>query len=107
MPRYGYKCATCKEYFELAMRIAEYTGEKECPHCGAMGERVFEPPNIIPDIKPYYDRGMGVQINTRQDKKALMKERGLEPADESLTREAEEILGEQYGKENRRPPKTH
>lgn len=107
MPRYGYRCYTCGTEFEMVLRVDEYTGEKPCPHCMAHAERVFDPPHIMPDIQPYYDKGMGAWVNTRQDRKAMMQERGLQPADESLTRKAEEILGEQYDKENRRPPKAH
>jgi len=100
MPRYGYKCATCGMEFELVLRVADYAGEKKCPHCGAMGERVFEPPYVIHDIKPYYDRGLGTWVNSRQDRKAIMQSQGLVEADGSGAREAEELLGEQYDKEN-------
>ena len=107
MPRYGYKCAVCKTEFVEQLSVDEYTGERPCPHCRGNGERMFEPPYIMPDIKPYYDRGAGTWVKSRQDRAVMMKERGLQPADESLTRKAEEILGEHYDKTNRRPPKAN
>jgi putative FmdB family regulatory protein len=107
MPRYGYVCDLCGTMFDLNLRLADYTPVADCPNCGDVSRRIFEPPYVIHDIKPYYDRGLGAWVQSRQDRKAIMRSRGLVEADSSSAREAEEILGEQYDKENRRPPKAN
>lgn len=84
--------------------------EEECIYCGCMGERCFPPdsaPYVIYDIKPYHDKGMGVDVHSRSEKKAFMKAKGLVEGSDSFTKEAEEIVKEQYAKRNKRPPKIN
>jgi hypothetical protein len=66
MVRISAVCGECKKY---------YQGET-CPNCSKeKGDTV----NFIADFhEEYYDHGLGTVVKSRQHRKALMKERGLE-----------------------------
>ena len=80
---------------------------EDCPYCGASGERTYDAPYVIEDIRPYYDRGLGCWVNSRTDKKATMDSMGLVEVGNDGISDAEEILGEEYAKKDRRPPKIN
>lgn len=83
MPRYDYVCQTCGKEEERVERIADVAVECGCGK-GIMLRKFSPPAHIITDIEPYYDQhlagqdGVPVYVKSRQHKKALLKERGLE-----------------------------
>ena len=80
MPRYDYFCERCGKRVEHRCSLSEYRREIDCPHCGERVERCFDPdsaPFVINDIEPYYDRGLDMHIQSRTDKRAILKEKGL------------------------------
>jgi len=107
MPRYGYYCDKCGKKFEIDCRMDERRKEVECPYCGNLGERTYDVPYVIEDIKPYYDRGLGCWVNSRTDKRAILASRGLVEVGNDNIGETEDLLGEEYAKKNRRPPKIN
>lgn len=67
MVRIGAICGECAKY---------YQGE-DCPLCG--GHQSKETINIIQDFHgEYWDAGLGEVVKSRQHRKKLMKEKGLE-----------------------------
>jgi putative FmdB family regulatory protein len=111
MPRYEYMCGSCGRRFELNLRMADYRRWWDCPRCSKQAERIYTPdsaPYIINDIVPYHDKGLGMDIHSRSERRAIMKQRGLvEAGDDKSVGEAEEVLGEKYDRENRRPPEIN
>ena len=91
--------------------MAERQDEEPCIYCGTPSERDFPPdaaPYVINDIKPYHDKGLGVDIGSRSERRAIMTERGLvEVGNDNMAKEAEEIVKEQYARNNKRPPKIN
>ena len=107
MPRYGYYCDKCGKKFEVERRMDDRRDEEECPYCGSIGERTYDAPYVIEDITPYYDRGLGCQVNSRADRRAIMNSMGLTEAGNTDIGKTEELLGEEYAKRNKRPPKVN
>lgn len=84
MPTYDFYCDTCGKIENIFTHINDTF--IECPICGnAPAKRLFSPPRmIIPDIQPYYDEhlagpdGNPVYVQSRQHKRQILKELGLE-----------------------------
>lgn len=94
MPRYDYECRSCGLVFEAYNKMKDCKNAR-CPSChGECGQVFITPPVVFKEILPYFDRGMGVQVQDRSDRKRKMDERGFVEADESLTRQAKEIRQE-------------
>lgn len=82
MPNYDFKCESCGVTEEFFAHINETT--LSCI-CGGTMKRLFSPSvYIIPDISPYIDEnlagpdGKPVYVMSRQHKRQILKERGLE-----------------------------
>lgn len=95
---YYYECE-CGYKFDRKSDVR--LGKRKCPECGKRAPLVrmdsgkpMNTVNIIFDLKPHFDRGMGKWVKSRQHKRALMEENGLQEADPSLAEKAEEILEE-------------
>lgn len=94
MPMYDYQCDACSLVFESYNRMSACRSA-ECPKCGKPASQVFiTPPQAFREILPYYDNGLGEQVQDRADRKRIMDKKGLVEADESLTRMAKEIREE-------------
>jgi len=79
MPHYDYRCVDCDTLFS-DVRTVKDRNDIKCHKCGGEAyisiERAM--PNVIPDMKPYHDKGMDKMVYSRQDRKNKMKEMGLE-----------------------------
>lgn len=95
MPRYDFECRDCGHTFEGVSRMDD-RHSVVCPKCGGATDILMSTSvNIIGDMEPYYDRGMGEWITSRSDRRTKMKLRGLQEGhDESTLREARDTLGE-------------
>ena len=114
MPVYQYRCDNCALLFEEASTV-DARNIVVCPNCGSMPPRVSHwfatPPNIVPDIPEYFDRGMGhgetgqgVHIRGRSHRRDEMRRRGLtEAGDSSLVKESKELLAEHAERKRLRP----
>jgi len=94
MPMYDFECAVCGRTFES---FAHVDGRYDivCPYCGGQANVVIlSTPAVHFDIDPYYDKGLGCVVKSRADKRAKMREKGLEEDDGSLYKKAKEILEE-------------
>lgn len=71
MPLYEYECLGCGGMTE---RLAPVTlSAINCPTCDGPASRILSLPVIRGELTPYYDEGLGVRIETRQQRAALMK----------------------------------
>jgi len=79
MPLYDYQC-TCGFKFETFQSV-EKRNQTDCPKCGKTAFMKFSPTNVIPHIfSPYLDEHIDddpVFIETRQQKKDILKNKGL------------------------------
>lgn len=79
MPLYSYECSACGTVHDL-MREMKFRGATVmCKVCGAWCKRIVERCNVV-TFQPYYDEGLGSDVYSLRDKRALMKLRGVEEA---------------------------
>ena len=75
--RYDYACPRCGP-FEAWARVADRHATR-CPGCGALGTLQISTPTVLPDTVPAYeDRGLGARIESRSQRRRLMRDRSLE-----------------------------
>jgi len=58
VPRYDYRCESCKEEFELVQTFAE-AGKGACPDCGGAGQRVYHAVPVIYKGSGFYTTDYG------------------------------------------------
>ena len=58
MPRYDYRCESCKEEFELVQSFAE-AGKGACPVCAGAGQRVYHAVPVIYKGSGFYTTDYG------------------------------------------------
>ena len=58
MPRYDYRCESCKNEFELVQTFAE-AGKGTCPTCSGAGQRVFHAVPVIYKGSGFYTTDYG------------------------------------------------
>ncbi|HIL30795.1 MAG TPA: FmdB family transcriptional regulator [Dehalococcoidia bacterium] len=58
MPRYDYRCESCKEEFELRQTFAE-AGKGTCPLCSGKGQRVYHAVPVIYKGSGFYTTDYG------------------------------------------------
>ena len=58
MPRYDYRCESCKEEFELVQSFAE-AGKGACPVCSGAGQRVYHAVPVIYKGSGFYTTDYG------------------------------------------------
>ncbi|MCH8801068.1 MAG: FmdB family transcriptional regulator [Chloroflexi bacterium] len=58
MPRYDYRCESCKSEFELVQTFAE-AGKGACPACSGAGQRVFHAVPVIYKGSGFYTTDYG------------------------------------------------
>ncbi len=79
MPFFNYKCCKCGGKGE---RLIVSKADRTCIDCDAaivVGDRVLSPYDGISlrSFTPYFDAGLGVQLNSQRERQMIMKERGL------------------------------
>lgn len=89
-----YKCNACSHGFEAIIDRRDdekYDSDQECPKCSAVDSR------WVPSVRidrwserfPYYDRGLGVMLQSKAHRAQICKERGLTPVDGDWDLESE------------------
>jgi putative FmdB family regulatory protein len=58
VPRYDYRCESCKEEFELVQSFAE-AGKGACPVCSGAGQRVYHAVPVIYKGSGFYTTDYG------------------------------------------------
>ena len=83
MPRYGYRCPSCSQEFEMIKRIVDVDNIERCPFCDSKckpQDRIISTPALHNTAveHPEYDPGLGMIINSNAHRRQIAKERGLE-----------------------------
>lgn len=83
MPTAEYRCRACGAHFEWQFAVSEwpFPDPVGCPRCTQPCSRYFSsPPAMSPDPHwtGYYDQQLGRYISSRDEKRRLLKEKGLE-----------------------------
>jgi putative FmdB family regulatory protein len=78
---YDYECRRCHYRFEDFRRVGDrYTST--CPRCGKTAYMTFSPPRAVHIFQPYWDEHIGkdgpVYLESRRQKRRMLKEQGLE-----------------------------
>ena len=83
MPTAEYHCLACGIEYEYHFTVEQwpYVEEFQCVSCGGRATRYFSaPPSMSPDPhwQGYFDQQLGKYITSRDEKKRLLKAKGLE-----------------------------
>lgn len=83
MPTVEYRCTGCAVEYETTRHASEWPFPDAfvCPSCGSAAVRYFSrPPSMSPDPHwtGYYDQQLGKWISSRDEKRRILKEKGLE-----------------------------
>lgn len=85
MPRYEYVCENCGIRVERYSSVDERVPQTFCPSCRLVtAHRDFSGVNFDCDRAvdgPYYNRGLGMVVNSKKHRRQIMKEKGLEEWD--------------------------
>ncbi len=81
-----YKCKACDEVFESLIDTREgqcHDDDQECTSCGVKDSRWIPSVRIDrwSEMFPYYDRGLGVMLESKAHRREICKQRGLTPVD--------------------------
>ena len=81
-----YKCADCSNKFDAFVDFSKgehFEDNQTCPKCSSTNSRWLPMANIDrwSERFPYYDRGLGVMLQSKQHRDRICKERGLTPVD--------------------------
>ena len=69
---YEYKCPECGQYKEITCHHTEQPERVDCEDCTVEMPRWFSKPQMIMPFTPYFDAGLGVQVNSKKDVKAAI-----------------------------------
>lgn len=85
MPIYEYECPHCRAQIEV-LRASSATHDELC-RCGHMMRRLISAPRVHTDsVAPYYDHGLGARVESRSQRKGLMKAAGVEESGDMTSR---------------------
>lgn len=82
MPTYDARCKTCGHTQEYYEKIQNHSNTPSCEKCGSAMEQivVFSSPNVQ-TFEPYWDPHIGtggpIYVESKKQKKRLLKENGL------------------------------
>lgn len=81
-----YKCNDCSHKFDEIVDFSKgenYDDLKQCPKCKSKNSKWIPMARIDrwSERFPYYDRGLGVMLQSKQHRDQICKERGLTPVD--------------------------
>lgn len=75
MPLYEWQCPCGKSKDEFR-RVAERNRPQPC-ECGKRMARVITAYKVVGDVAPYYDDNLESWVKSKQDRKKLMRDRGV------------------------------
>ena len=90
MPIYDYKCPD-GHYSEDVKKMSECDDPIVCPECGKQAVRVYGLQRSAWAVDrfgerfPYYDRGLGMTLHSKNHRRQVIKEKGLIPVDGTVS----------------------
>lgn len=79
MPTYDLRCLSCGREWERISLIA--SRRDPCEECGGAVEQVFKHSVQATPFVPYFDEGLGIQVNSFADRWTGMRRAGLQYRD--------------------------
>ena len=76
MPIYSYKCPKCGRVVDLLRPLRERAAAVLCTQCNYLCERQVESFQAR-TFEPYYDEGLGCDVHSAEERRVLLRERGL------------------------------
>ena len=82
MPTYTARCKSCEHVQDYYETISNCEKTPPCEKCAHEMEKIISLSNIAPDFEPYLDPNLGgprgVWVKSKQHRKQLMREYGVE-----------------------------
>lgn len=78
MPMYEYACPECGQETMELRKIDQRHESLLCPSCTAPMRLTLSLPALLPEFHSYYDDGLGKRVESRDHRKRLMQEAGVE-----------------------------
>ena len=74
MPIYEFRCEKCGRIYEQYFKVSSVDSIIPCT-CGENMHKIFSTYKVIGDdgFKPYFDNGLGIQVNSRKDVARFLK----------------------------------
>ena len=82
MPTYTFECAPCDIVQDFERSVAKRNEPVMCG-CGQFAARIPERP-VVHSFEPYYDEGLGCDISSRTERKAVMASLNLQEAGDAV-----------------------
>lgn len=80
-PIYEYRCQACEEITENYRTVDERHNAPGCKHCGGTTNKILSLGfKTHGDISPYYDENLESWVDSKQHRKRIMEEQGVEEA---------------------------
>lgn len=77
-PLYEYRCQNCSEITEAVRSVEDRNDAPACAHCNGETRKIISlNSKVHPDFAPYYDDNLETHIESKQHRKAVMKEKGV------------------------------
>ena len=81
-----YMCKDCNHKFDEIIDFSKgqhFEDKQKCPKCSSMNSKWVPMARIdrFSEQFPYYDRGLGVMLRSKQHRRDICKQRGLTPVD--------------------------
>lgn len=81
-----YKCRDCSSSFDELINFTSgehWEDSQECPECGSCNSAWVPTVKIdrFSEVFPYYDRGLGMILESKRHRREVCKQRGLTPVD--------------------------
>lgn len=77
MPLYVYECELCAKTQDELRSIADRNAPLACK-CGGSMKKIIGGHAVISDVEPYFDENLEAYVKSRQHRRALMRERGVD-----------------------------
>ena len=74
---FEYRCKNCNEITTAVRNVADRDNELDCKYCGGETRKIISLPRAHSDLRPYYDENLETHIQSKQHRRAVMKDQGV------------------------------
>lgn len=78
MPLYSYECSDCGGTRDEFRRIADRNDCPTCELCKKPMRKLLGGHSVVPDLQPYFDENLDCAIKSKQHRKQVMRDQGVE-----------------------------
>lgn len=77
MPMYDYLCPKCGDECEKLAPVSQRQNQK-CAQCGETLDQIHKPQRHYKPFNPYFDIGLGVEVQDKAHRAKVMRQNGLD-----------------------------